>query len=415
MTSDETSAEDGPLRDVVSGEDRAAGLRPDTLAVHAGQQRTGFHETAEALFLTSGYVYGSAQEAADTFAGRLDRHRYSRVSNPTVAVLQERIAALEGAEAAWATASGMAAVFHALLACTRAGDRVVASRSLFGSCLVVVDELLPRYGVETVLVDGADLEQWEAALDRPTAVAFFESPSNPMQELVDVAAVAALAHEAGATVVVDNAFASPVLQRPLALGADVVTYSTTKHMDGQGRTLGGLVVSSREWVDEVFVPVVRHTGPTISPFNAWVVTKGLETLSLRVRRMADSALTLARRLEQHAAVARVRHPWLESHPQHALALRQMDGGGTVVTLDVVGGTDEAFAVVDALRLVTISNNFADAKSLVTHPATTTHHRIGAAARERVGITDATLRLSVGLEDVEDLWDDLDAALTSIGG
>jgi O-succinylhomoserine sulfhydrylase len=395
---------------MADGADLPEGLRPDTLAVRAGLQRSGFHETAEALFLTSGYVYGSAQEAADAFAGRIDRHRYSRVSNPTVDVLQDRVAALEGGEAARALSSGMAAVFHALLACTRAGDRVVASRSLFGSCFVIVDELLPRYGVETVLVDGHDLEQWEAALEQPTAAVFFESPSNPMQELVDIAAVAELAHAVGATVIVDNAFVSPVLQRPLELGADVVTYSTTKHMDGQGRTLGGLVVGSREWIDEQLVPIVRHTGPALSPFNAWVVTKGLETLSLRVGRMSDSALLLAQRLEAATDVAGVRHPWLESHPQHELARRQMSGGGTVVTFELDGGTERAFALLDALRLVDISNNFADAKSLVTHPATTTHHRIGAEARALVGITDGTVRLSVGLEDPEDLWDDLERAL-----
>lgn len=386
------------------------GLHPDTLAVRAGIQRSDFHETAEALYLTSGYVYESAQEAADTFAGKLQRHRYSRVTNPTVSVLQDRVAALDGGEAAWALSSGMAAVFHALLACTSAGDRVVASRSLFGSCFVIVDELLPRFGVETVLVDGHDVDQWEAALDRPTAVAFFESPSNPMQELVDVAAVAELAHAVGATVIVDNAFVSPVLQRPLELGADVVTYSTTKHMDGQGRTLGGLLVSSRAWIDEQLVPIVRHTGPALSPFNAWVVTKGLETLALRVNRMADTALTLGRRLEEAPGVAQVRYPYLPSHPQHELALRQMSGGGTVLTFDLAGGTERAFAVLDALRLVDISNNFADAKSLVTHPATTTHRRIGPEARARVGITDGTVRLSIGLEDPEDLWDDLDRAL-----
>ena len=395
---------------MADGTDLPDGLRPDTLAVRSGQQRTDFHETAEALFLNSGYVYGSAQEAADAFAGRITRHRYSRISNPTVSVLQDRVAALEGAEAAWALSSGMAAVFHALLACTSAGERVVASRSLFGSCFVIVDELLPRFGVETVLVDGHDLEQWEAALQQPTAAVFFESPSNPMQELVDVAAVAELAHAAGATVVVDNAFVSPVLQRPLELGADVVTYSTTKHMDGQGRTLGGLVVSSRAWIDEQLVPIVRHTGPALSPFNAWVVTKGLETLSLRVNRMTDTAVLLGQRLEDTPGVLQVRHPWLASHPQHDLARRQMSGGGTVLTFDVDGGTERAFAVLDALRLVDISNNFADAKSLVTHPATTTHHRIGPEARARVGISDGTIRLSVGLEDPEDLWDDLSRAL-----
>lgn len=393
------------------GDDLPAGLRPETLAVRAGQLRSAMHETAPPAFLNSGYVYGSAQEAADTFAGRITRHRYSRVSNPTVALLQERVAALEGTEAAWATASGMAAVFHALLACVSAGDRVVASRSLFGSCLVVVDELLPRYGVETRLVDGTDLDQWATALDRPTAAVFFESPSNPMQELVDITAVATMAHEVGATVVVDNAFASPVHQQPSRHGADVVTYSTTKHMDGQGRTLGGIVCSTRDWIDERFVPLVRHTGPALSPFNAWVIAGGLESLSARVARMADTAVLVGERLVGRSGVTWVRHPWLASHPQHDLARRQMSGGGTVLTFEVAGGTDGAFAVMDRLRLVDVSNNFADARSLITHPATTTHHRIGAEARAAVGITDGTVRLSIGLEHPEDLWDDLDRALS----
>lgn len=384
--------------------------RPDTRAVRAGLARSGFDETSEALFLTAGYVYASAEEARQAFAGEISRHRYSRVSNPTVAMLEERVRDLEGAEAGLAFATGMAAVFNALLACLRAGDRVVAARSLFGSCFVVVDELLPRFGVTTDLVDGDDLAQWEAALSTPAQAVFFETPANPTQELVDIAAVAELGHAAGATVVVDNIFASPLFQRPLELGADVVVYSTTKHMDGHGRTLGGVVLGSDEYVDEQLRPLLRHTGPSMSPFTAWVVLKSLDTLRLRVDHMAASALQLAAWLEEQQGVLRVLHPWLPSHPQHDLAVRQMSGGGTVISFELDGGTPRAFEVIDALELVDISNNFADTKSLVTHPTTTTHHRIGAEARARMGIPDGLVRLSVGLEDVEDLREDLDRAL-----
>ncbi|MFZ5869371.1 MAG: O-succinylhomoserine sulfhydrylase [Actinomycetota bacterium] len=386
------------------------GWRPDTVAVRGGLDRTGFSETAEALFLTSGYVYSSAAEAEAAFAGDLDRYVYSRYGNPTVSAFAERLRLLEGAEACFPTASGMAAVFTALAALVRAGDRVVAARSLFGSCFVILDELLPRWGVTTEFVDGDDLEQWEKALSTPATAVFFESPSNPMQELVDVRAVCDLAHAAGATVVVDNVFATPVLQRPLDLGADVVVYSATKHIDGQGRTLGGAILGPAEYVDGDVQTLMRHTGPSLSPFNAWVLLKGLETLRMRVQHATASAYRVAAWLERHDGVRWVRYPWLDSHPQHELACRQMSGGGTVVTFEVDGGKHEAFAVLDALRLVDISNNLGDSKTLVTHPATTTHRRLGADGRRRVGITDGLLRLSVGLEDVEDLLEDLDAAL-----
>ncbi|MEE8603598.1 O-succinylhomoserine sulfhydrylase [Euzebya tangerina] len=384
--------------------------RPDTAAVRAGQTRSPMAETSEALFLNSGYVYGSAEEAAAAFAGELDRHRYSRVSNPTVAMLQERVRQLEGAQAAWATASGMAAVFYALLASLSAGDRVVAARSLFGSCFVVLDELLPRYGITCDFVDGADLDQWEAQLATPAQAVFFESPANPMQTLVDIAAVAELAHAAGATVIVDNIFASPVFQKPLDLGADVVVYSTTKHMDGQGRTMGGMILGTETFIAEQVQPFMRHTGPIISPFNAWVVLKSLETMRLRVEHMAASALTVGEWLEGDTRVERVWFPWLDSHPQAELARQQMSGGGTVVTWEVPGGTARAFEVLNRLETVDISNNFADAKSLACHPATTTHRRIGPDARAAIGITDGVIRVSVGLEDVGDLLDDLDQAL-----
>jgi O-succinylhomoserine sulfhydrylase len=386
---------------------------PDTLAVRGGLQRSPFDETAEALYLTSGYVYASAAEAEAAFADDIDRFMYSRFGNPTVAVFEERMRLLEGAEAAFATATGMAAVFVALGSVLAAGDRVVASRELFGSCLVILDDILPRWGVETVLVPGGDLDAWRAALDRPTAVVFFETPSNPMQTLVDVAAVADLAHAVGATVVVDNVFGTPVYSAPLRHGADVVVYSATKHIDGQGRTLGGMILGSAEYIHGPVKHFMRNLGPSLSPFNAWVLLKGLETLRLRVERQTASAVAIAEHLEAHPAVSRVLHPWLPSHPQHDLARRQMLGGGSIVTFEVDGGKAEAFAVLDALTVVDISNNLGDAKSLVTHPATTTHRRLGASVRQALGITDGVVRLSVGLEDLTDLLTDLDSALATV--
>lgn len=384
--------------------------RPDTLAVRGGLARTAFDETAEAMFLTSGFVYRTAADAEAAFAGEVDRFVYSRYGNPTVAGFQERLRLIEGAPACFATSSGMAAVWVALAALVSAGDRVVAARSLFGSCFVILDEILPRFGVTTEFVDGADLDQWREALATPAAAVFFESPSNPMQELVDVAAVCELAHAAGAQVVVDNVFATPLLQRPLELGADVVVYSATKHIDGQGRTLGGAVLGPQDFIDGPVQTLMRHTGPSLSPFNAWVLTKGLETMSLRVQRMGASALRIASVLEDHPRVNQVRYPFLASHPQHDLARRQMSGGGTVVTFEVDGGKQRAFEVLDALRCIDISNNLGDAKSLVTHPATTTHRRLGEQGRLAVGITDGIVRLSVGLEDPDDLIEDLQRAL-----
>ena len=384
--------------------------RPDTLAVRSGLARSGFEETAEALYLTSGFVYDSAEAAEAAFSGESDRFVYSRYGNPTTAMLQKRLAALEGAEACTATASGMSAVFTALAALLGAGDRVVASRGLFGSCFVILDEILPRWGVETVFVDGPDLEQWRQALSQPTTAVFFESPSNPMQELVDMRAVSDLAHAAGAQVVVDNVFGTPVFSRPFDHGADVVVYSATKHIDGQGRVLGGAILGRREFIDGPVQNLVRHTGPTMSAFNAWVLLKGLETLRLRVEAQAATALKLAEVLEAHPKVSRVVHPFLVSHPQHELAKRQMSGGGSVVTFQIDGDKAEAFALMNALRIVDISNNLGDSKSMITHPATTTHRRMGADARAAIGITDCTLRLSVGLEDAGDLVDDVRHAL-----
>jgi O-succinylhomoserine sulfhydrylase len=381
--------------------------------------RTGFQETSEALFLTQGYVYTHAADAEAAFAGQTDRFQYSRYANPTVSMFEERLRLLDGAEACSATASGMSAVFTAVAALVESGSRIVAARALFGSSVVVFDEVLARWGVRTDYVDGHDLEQWRAALATPADVVFFETPSNPMQDLVDIAAVSRLAHEAGAVVVVDNVFATPVLSRPLALGADVVVYSATKHMDGQGRVLGGAILGPSALLDGPVQTLLRNTGPTRSPFNAWVLLKGLETLAIRVRHQTASALRLATWLEQHPAVSAVRYPYLTSHPQHALALAQQEGGGTVVTFTVRtpdGATPEevkarTFAVLDALRLVDISNNLGDAKSLATHPATTTHRRLGAVGRAAIGIAESTVRLSVGLEDPEDLLADLEQALS----
>jgi len=394
------------------------GLRPATRAVRGGLERTGFAETAEALFLTSGYVYASAEEAEAAFAEEIDHYVYSRYGNPTVTMFEERLRQIEGAEDCFATASGMAAVFNALLAELNTGDHIVASRALFGPCVVVLRDLLPRWGITTTFVDGHDLDQWRVALAEPTNAVFFESPSNPMQDIIDMAAVCDLAHEAGATVFVDNVFATPVLQRPLEFGVDVVVYSATKHIDGQGRVLGGAVLGSREFIRTGVEPLVRHTGPCISPFNAWVLGKSLETMALRVEAAGRGALRIAGALEEHPRVASVRYPYLPSHPQHELATRQMSGGGTVVTFTIAGddadGRRDAFAMLDALRLIDISNNLGDAKSLITHPATTTHRKLSADERRAAGISDATVRLSVGLEDPADLLDDLGQALDAVG-
>jgi O-succinylhomoserine sulfhydrylase len=384
--------------------------RARTRLVHGGSRRSEHGETSEALFLTSGFRYQRAEDAADRFADRAPGYTYSRVANPTVRMFEERLALLEGAEEAAATATGMAAVHAALMSQLGVGDRVVAARLLFGSCHYILSEILPRFGVEVTFVDGADLEQWAAALAAPARLVLFESPGNPTLELVDIAAVAELAHRAGARLIVDNVFATPILQRPLELGADVVVYSATKHIDGQGRCLGGAILCDRQLRDKVLQPYLKHTGPTLSPFNAWVLLKGLETLDLRLRQHCHNALAIARFLEQHPDVPEVRHPDLPSHPQHELARRQMSGGGGVVALRTGGGQARAFAVLNRLRLIAISNNLGDAKSLITHPATTTHQRFSAEERARLGITDDLLRLSVGLEDPEDLIEDLDQAL-----
>lgn len=400
---------------IPQGRDLPPGVSPETIGVRGGLVRSGFDETSEAMFLNSGYVYSSAAAAERAFTGEDQRFVYSRYGNPTVAMFQERLRLLDGAEACFATASGMAAVFVSLGALLKAGDRLVTARSLFGSCFVVCNEILPRWGVETVFVDGEDLAQWEEALSVPTTAVFFETPSNPMQSLVDVAKVSELAHAAGAQVVLDNVFATPLLQRGFELGADVVVYSGTKHIDGQGRVMGGAVLGSKEYIDGPVQTLMRHTGPAMSPFNAWTLLKGLETLRLRVDASTASALRIAQFLEDDPRVKWVKYPFLQSHPQYELATSQMTGGGTVVTFELndrddVTGKLRAFEVLDKLAIVDISNNLGDSKSLITHPATTTHRAMGPDGRAAIGLSDSVVRLSVGLEGVEDLVGDLSQAL-----
>lgn len=379
--------------------------------MRGGTHRSEFQETSEGLFLTSGYAYESAEQAQRAFKGEEDVFMYSRYGNPTVAMFEKRLSLLEGTQYCFATASGMAAVFAAFASYLNAGDRIVASRALFGSCHFVVSTILPRYGIEAELVDGTDLNQWEKALSKPANAVFLESPSNPTLEIIDITAVAKLAHKAGAKLVIDNVFASPILQKPIELGADIVVYSATKHIDGQGRVMGGaLLTNDTEYFNEKFIPFVRNTGPSLSPFNAWVMLKGLETLDLRIRQHCTNALAVATHLEDHTDVTRTIYPGLKSHPQYDLAKTQMKDSGTVVAFEVKGGQDRAFKFLNALKLVDISNNLGDAKSLITHPATTTHQRLGPDVRAEMGVTDNLVRISVGLEDPEDIKDDLDQAL-----
>jgi O-succinylhomoserine sulfhydrylase len=388
-------------------------LRPATRLVHGGTTRSQFGETSEALFLTQGYVYESMEAAEARFKGEAPGFLYSRFSNPTVAMFERRMALLEGAESARATGSGMAAVTAALMGQLKAGDHIVAAKALFGSCRYVVEELLPRFGVPATLVDGTDLDQWRAAMRPETKVLFLESPTNPQLEIIDIAAVAKIAHDGGAKLTVDNVFATPLLQSPFELGADCVVYSATKHIDGQGRCLGGVILASEEFIQAHIHNLLRQTGPALSPFNAWVLLKGLETLPLRVAQQMRSAVVLADCLAQHPAVSRVLYPSRKDHPQHELAMRQMSGGGTVIAFDLAGGKEAAFRFANALQIVKISNNLGDAKSLITHPATTTHQRLTPEMRAESGIGEGMLRLSVGLEDIEDLIDDLNAGLAAL--
>ena len=389
-------------------------LAPRTRAVHAGTRRSQYGEVSEALFLTQGFVYDSAEAAEARFikAGP-DEFIYARYGNPTVAMFEDRVASLEGSEDAFATASGMAAVNGALTSMLRAGDHVVSARALFGSCLYILEEVLTRYGVEVTFVDGTDLDQWRAAMRPDTKVAFFESLSNPALEVIDIAAVSEIAHKVGATVIVDNVFATPVFQDTLGLGADVVVYSATKHIDGQGRVLGGVICGTQDYIRKTVEPYLKHTGGAMSPFNAWVLLKSLETVDLRCRAQAETSLILAKGLEGAAGLARVTYPGLASHPQHALAMRQMEKGGTVLALEIAGGQAAAFRFLNALQIVTISNNLGDAKSIITHPATTTHQRLPEDQKAALGITPGMVRLSVGLEDAQDLLADLQSALLAV--
>ncbi len=402
-------------RDVHASRTPVTGWAPETLLVHGGQLRSSFGETAEALFLTQSYVYETAEQAEARFKDAEPGFIYSRFSNPTVNMFEERMRLLEGAEAARATATGMAAVTAALLSYLRAGDHLVAARAMFGSCRYVVEELCPRFGIAATLVDGRDLGAWREAIRPNTKAVFFETPANPTLEVVDIAAVSEIAHAAGALVMVDNVFATPLLQKPLKLGADVVVYSATKHIDGQGRCLGGVVLCSEKFLKDHLHTFLRQTGPSISPFNAWVMLKGLETLPLRVEAQCARAAGIADWLAASPEVGRVLYCGRADHPQAELARRQMSGGGQVVTFEVQGGKPAAFRFLNALRLVRISNNLGDAKSLITHPATTTHHRLKPQARAELGISDGMLRLSVGLEASADLTADLAAGLAAAAG
>jgi O-succinylhomoserine sulfhydrylase len=387
-------------------------VNPQTAAVRAGLARSGFGETAEALYLTSGFTYSSAEEAVDSFTDETDHYLYSRFHNPTVAMFEKRLAAIEGAEFCVATGSGMSAMFASIACMVSAGDHVVASASMFSSCHVVITEFLPKWGVTFELVKGNDPAAWAKALSKPTKVVFIETPSNPLLDIVDIRMVSDLAHKVGATVIVDNIMASPILQKPLQLGADVIMYSATKHMDGQGRVLAGAILGSFAYIHEHLLPFVRHTGPALSPFNAWVLVKSLETMDMRVRRMSENAQAIAEYLETRSEIKTVRYPGLPSHPDYALAQRQMSGGGSTIGIEFAGSAKDAFKVMNALRIIDISNNLGDSKTLITHPASTTHRRLSPEVQADMGITPSVVRLSVGLEYVDDLIKDLDQAFKS---
>ena len=384
-------------------------LHEDTLAVRAGLARSGFGETGEALYLTSGFTYDSVEQANSAFAEEVDHYVYGRFANPTISMFENRLAAIEGAPLCVATGSGMSAMFSSLACMVSAGDRVVAAASMFSSCYVVLAEFLPKWGVKVEFVTGNDPEVWAAALNQETKAVFLETPSNPMLELVDIAMISELAHKVGALVIVDNVMASPILQKPLALGADIVMYSATKHIDGQGRVLGGAILGSEDYIKNTLNPFVRHTGPSLSPFNAWVLLKSLETMSMRVHRMNENAQAVAEFLESLPQVTSVNYPGLASHPQHELARKQMAGGGTTLSFEVEGGQDALYKVMNALRVIDISNNLGDSKSLITHPYSSTHRRLDAATKEAMGITPDLARLSVGLEHSSDLIRDLEEA------
>jgi O-succinylhomoserine sulfhydrylase len=387
-------------------------VNPQTAAVREGLARSGFGETSEALYLNSGFTYTDSQEALDSFTDETDHFLYSRFHNPTVAMFEKRLAAIEGADYCVATASGMAAMFASLACLVEAGDHIVASASMFSSCHVVITEILPKWGVTYELVKANDKAGWEKALSRPTKAVFIETPSNPLMEIVDIRFVSDLAHKVGATVIVDNVMASPVLQKPLELGADVVMYSATKHIDGQGRVLAGALLGSFEYIHEKLIPFIRHTGPSLSAFNAWVLVKSLETMELRVTRMCENAQTIAEFLESRNEIKSVRYPGLASHPDSAVIAKQMKAGGTTIGIEFTGSQKDAFKFMDALRVIDISNNLGDSKSLITHPASTTHRRLSVETQAEMGITPSVVRLSVGLEHIDDLLKDITQALNS---
>ncbi|MEP7455731.1 O-succinylhomoserine sulfhydrylase [Phyllobacterium sp. SB3] len=385
-------------------------FRPATQLVHAGTLRSSFGETSESLFLTQGFVYPNAEAAEARFKGEEPGFIYSRYANPTTDMFEKRMCALEGAEDARATASGMAAVAAAIICQVKAGDHVLAARAMFGSCRYIIETLLPRYGVDFTLIDGSKIENWQNAIRPNTKVLFLESPTNPTLEVIDISAVADVANSVGAKLIVDNVFATPLFQKPLELGAHIVVYSTTKHIDGQGRCLGGMILSDKAWIDENLHEYFRHTGPGLSPFNSWVMLKGLETLSVRVRQQTESAAKIADFLSSHSAISKVIYPGRADHPQADIISRQMKGGSTLLAFEVKGGKKAAFKFENALEVILISNNLGDSKSLITHPTTTTHKNLTDEARAELGISDGLLRLSVGLEDADDLIEDLDIAL-----
>jgi len=391
----------------------ARDYHPETRLIHAGTLRSQFGETSEALFLTQGYVYDSAEDCEALFSGKKPGYVYSRYSNPTVAMFEQRMAALEGAEAARGTASGMAAVTTALMGLVRAGDHVVAAKALFGGCRWVVEDWLPRFGVQSTLVNGTDLDAWRKAMRKNTKVCFLETPTNPTLEVIDIAAVAEIAHSVGAKLIVDNVFATPLYQSPLKLGADCVVYSATKHIDGQGRCLGGVIVGSEKLIQDNYQSVLRQSGPALSPFNAWVLLKGLETLSVRVRQQTETAAAIADKLAGHPKLLRLVYPGRADHPQADVTRKQMKAGSTLCAFEVKGGKEGAFRFLNALKLVSITNNLGDARSLITHPTTTTHQRLTPEQRAELGIGDGLLRFSAGLEHVDDVIDDLTRALEAV--
>lgn len=392
---------------------RSKAYRPATQLIHGDLQRTSFNETSDAVFLTSGFIYDSAEQAERTFKGEEDRYQYSRFNNPNLTALQDRLATLEGAESCIVTSTGMSAIYASLIPLVKTGDRVVASRALFGSSYWIIENLLPQMGVETVLVDGTDLNQWTEALSKPTAAVLIETPSNPMLDILDIKAIADLTHRAGGKLIVDNVFATPLYQHPLQWGADIIVYSCTKHIDGQGRVLGGAVLGSKEVIQDHITPFVRNTGISLSPFNAWVLFKGLETLPLRVEKMTQNAMACAELLEKSNLVSRVLYPGLKSHPHYALGQKQMSASSTMIGFELKGGKKAAFAFMNTLELILISNNLGDSRCIMTHPATTTHMRISETERLHLGITDGSIRFSVGIEDVQDIIEDLQLGLDAV--